>query len=212
MRQAALSREQVRRYYDRLGTVLDWGDSFEGRAKTRAMGLLEAAPGQRVLQVGVGTGREHVRMQRAVAPDGLVAGVDISPVMLRLTRERAGDCVMMADASELPFRARSFERLFCAYMLDLLPDETLPLVLSEFRRVVKPNGRMVLLSMTEGHSAASNLLIAAWKLVYRLGPQLTGGCRPLRVAEAARRAGLEVIEDEFIVQMAFPSEVVVAVV
>lgn len=212
MRRAALSREQVQRYYDRLGAGLDWGEPFEGRAKMRALGLLQAAPGQRVLHVGVGTGREHVQMQRAVAPGGLVAGVDLSSVMLRLTRRRAGNCAVMADASELPFPARSFERLFCAYMLDLLPDETLPLALSEFRRVVKPNGRMVLLSMTEGRSPASNLFMAAWKLVYRLSPQLTGGCRPLRVAEAASRAGLEVTEDEFIVQLAFPSEVVVAVV
>ena len=83
MIQDTISREAARRYYDRLGTYQDWAGHFEGRAKTRALALLAPPPGGRVLNVGVGTGKEHAHITAAVTPDGVAVGLDVSPVMLR---------------------------------------------------------------------------------------------------------------------------------
>lgn len=205
-----VSRDSVQRFYDRLGPRLDWGDRFEARAKLRASELLQLAPGQRVLNVGVGTGRDHLRLQQAVGPKGIAVGVDISPVMLNFARAK-GALVVRADARQLPFADQSFDRLWCTYVLDLMPDDDLPCLMSEFRRVLKRGGRMALASMTEGATVPSRMLIAAWEWLYRTAPKATGGCRPLRLASLLVDAGLRLAAREIIVQCAFPSEIVAAV-
>jgi ubiquinone/menaquinone biosynthesis C-methylase UbiE len=163
-----------------------------------------------VLNAGVGTGIDHLRLQQAIQPGGFAVGVDISPVMLRLAASR-GAQVVRADVRRLPFPDQSFDRLWCSYVLDLMPDDDLPAVLAEFQRVLKPGGRMALASMTEGATLPSRAVIALWKALYGAAPSLTGGCRPLLLAEIVAKAGLRVVARETLVQCAFPSEVVAAV-
>jgi ubiquinone/menaquinone biosynthesis C-methylase UbiE len=205
-----ITTAEAQRYYDRLGRVVGWGDLWEGRAKARALELLQLAPGLRVLNVGVGSGEDHQRLQRGVAPGGLVFGADISPVMLRLTRARTHAPLVRADCRLLPFAPASFDRIYCTYVLDLMPDADLPAVLAEFRRVLKPQGRMALVSLTAGATLPSRLFIATWNAIYSLAPSITGGCRPLPLATVVASAGLQVITREVLVQCAFPSEIVLA--
>lgn len=210
MIQETLSTERVRRFYDWLGPRHDLGARFERRAKQRALDLLAAAPGERVLNPGAGTGKEQEALARAVEPGGVAVAVDISPVMLRLTRARAGGPVCAADARRLPFAAGAFDALYCSYMLDLMPAPALPLLLAEFRRVLRPGGRLALVSMTQGVDRLSRALIALWQLLYRASPIFLGGCRPIRLEPQARGAGLEIVAREVIVQGGVPSEVLLA--
>ncbi len=205
-----ISPEAARRFYDRLWSRHDWAEAYESRAKARAIELLDLAAGQTVLDVGVGTGREHARLATAVSPSGLAVGIDLSPVMLGLTRARTRTPVCQADARRLPFADASFDRLFCAYVLDLLPAADLPGVLSEFRRVLVCGGRLALVSLTEGVDLLSRLFVAAWKLAYSISPIACGGCRPLQISSLAKGAGLVVVSAEVVVQLGVPSEVVVA--
>ncbi len=124
-----LSAHTVRRIYDRLGRRHDWGERYEGRAKARALQLLDLHPGQRALNVGVGTGLDHRRLQAAVLPGGVAVGLDLSPVMAALAWARSGAPVCLADARRLPVRAGGVDRLLCTYVLDLLPAEDLPVAL-----------------------------------------------------------------------------------
>jgi SAM-dependent methyltransferase len=157
----------------------------------------------------LGTGHDQARLQEAVALGGMVVGVDISPVMLGLTRGRTGAALIRADARALPCGAASFDRLFSAYLLDLLPSNDLRAQLAEFQRVLRPGGWLALVSLTEGISPASRLLVGAWRLAYRASPLLCGGCRPLQRAALAHNAGFAVITREVVVQLGLPSEVLV---
>lgn len=206
-----ISTEAACRFYDRLGARHDWAEAYEGRAKARALELLDLGPGRSVLNVGVGTGKEHGKLVSAVGPGGLAVGVDISSVMLDLTQARTHAPVCLADARRLPFADSTFDRLFCAYLLDLLPAADLPEVLREFGRVVAPEGRIALVSLTDGVDPPSRLFVAAWKLVYSVSPVACGGCRPLGLSGLVRDAGLTVITSEVVVQLGVPSEVVEAV-
>lgn len=208
MIEQTISREAARRVYNELGAGLDRAERFEGRAKALALELLGVQTGQRVLHVGVGTGAEHAVLQRAAGTSGVVVGCDLSPGMLQLTRERADTPMAEGDATRLPFGAAQFDRLFSAYMLDLIPLAEIPAVLAEFRRVLRPDGRLVLVSLTEGVDLRSRLFVAGWKLVYRLDPQRLGGCRPLKLAARLEHAGFAV-EHRVVVQRGFPSEILV---
>ncbi len=205
-----ISRAEARRIYDTLGAGLDRAARFESRARASALAALALAPGQRALQVGVGTGGDHLALARAVAPGGVAVGLDLSPVMLGLTRRRVAAPLCEGDAVALPFAARSFDRLFSAYLLDLLPAADLPRALAEFARVLRPTGRLALVSLTEGNSPAGRLFVALWKLRFRLAPRSLGGCRPLRLLPLVEQAGFAVERRVLITQRGFPSEVVVA--
>ncbi|MBI4278739.1 MAG: methyltransferase domain-containing protein [Armatimonadetes bacterium] len=208
--QETISTEAARRFYDRLGVRHDWVGWWEARAKARATQLLDLRPGLRVLDVGVGTGRDHALVQAGVAPGGMTVGLDLSAVMLDLTRARTGAPVCRADARAVPFAGASFDRLFCAYVLDLLPARDLPETLAGFRRVIVPGGRMVLVTLTEGVSLSSRLFIAAWKALYAVSAAACGGCRPLQLAEMVRAAGFCGVWRETVVHLAVPSEIIVA--
>lgn len=205
-----ISTSSARRFYDRLGDRHSWAEIYEGRAKGRALELLDLTPGLSVLNAGVGTGVDHKRVVAAVRPSGLAVGVDVSTVMLSLARRRAGGPVVQADVRGLPFRSSSFDRLLSAYVLDLLAADDLPRVLGEFRRVLKPGGLMVLVSLTDGISPSSRALIAAYTAVYRRRPLWLGGCRPLQLSALIRGTDLHPVHHETLVQMAVPSEIVAA--
>lgn len=211
MGERALSAQTARRVYDRLGRRHDWGERYEGRAKARALQLLDAHPGQWALNVGVGSGLDHRRLQAAVLPGGVAVGLDLSAVMAALTRARTGAPVCLADARRLPVRAGSVERLLCTYVLDLLPAGDLPVVLGEFWRVLVPGGRVALVTLTEGVSVASRAVMAGWKALYAVSPIATFGCRPLQVAGLVAAAGFVGHRGEVVVQLGVPSQVIVAV-
>jgi ubiquinone/menaquinone biosynthesis C-methylase UbiE len=164
-----------------------------------------------VLNVGLGTGKEHLLIQGAVAPGGLACGLDYSPRMLAIAQKRTGAPVCLADGGRLPFTSQTFDRLYCAYVLDLIPSAEIPYWLAGFRRALKPGGQIVLLSLTEGVDQISRAFIRLWKLAYEASPIACGGCRPLQLADLARQAGFTPQERQVIVQFGVPSEVLVAI-
>jgi len=198
------------RFYDRLGRRYDWFSFYEGRAKELARTWLTLRPGLRLLNVGVGTGKEHAQLQEALAPIGFIMGVDLSSVMVSLAKERSQGPHLQADARALPIAAECFDRIYCAYVLDLLPTASLLNVLAGFRRVLKRGGQAVILSLTEGIDLPSRTLVAAWKKIYALNPLACGGCRPLQLVELAEAAGFTILKRQVVVQLAVPSELILA--
>ena len=210
MDEKTLPTPAAQRFYDRIGSRYDWFEFYEGRAKERAHKALDLAHGLRILSVGVGTGKDLGKIIEAITPEGIPYGLDISPVMLHLTQERTTALVCQADARQLPYASHSFDRLYAAYVLDLLPFAELPGLIDDFYRVIKPGGRMVITALTEGVDLPSRALVAIWKGVFALSPAMCGGCRPLELLEIVRKVGFKQVEQEVIVQLGTPSEIIIA--
>jgi SAM-dependent methyltransferase len=112
--------------------------------------LLGLGDGDVVLDVACGPGNFSREFARAVGPGGLVTGVDASRTMLErggeeLRRADPGNlCLTRADATALPFRAESFDATCCFAALHLFGE---PFgALDEMRRVLKPGGRIALMT------------------------------------------------------------------
>jgi len=205
-----ISTEAARRFYDWLGAGHDSAEFYESRAKRYGIARLELAPDQHVLNVGIGTGKDQASIQNTIAPNGNAFGLDLSRVMLRLVHTRSTALLCEGDARYLPFASASFDRLLATYILDLLPLRNLPGLLANFRRVLKPSGRIALVSLTEGVTWPSRALVALWKVAYAVSPVACGGCRPLQLYDLACEAGFSDIQREVIVQLGVPSEVITA--
>ena len=208
MIEQTITQHEARQIYDALGHDLDRAVRFEQHAKQHALHLLAPAPGAHILHAGVGTGSEHAMLHTAVGTHGLVVGYDLSRGMLSLTRKRAETPLCEGDVTQLPFTTGSFDMLFSAYLLDLIPSDTLARVLTEFRRAVRPGGRIALVTLTEGINLRSQAFIAGWKLLYRISPQRLGGCRPLQLSALLAASGF-MVERHVIVQRGFPSEILI---
>jgi ubiquinone/menaquinone biosynthesis C-methylase UbiE len=188
-----------------------WAALTEARAHRRAIEILSGCPGKDVLEVAVGTGSEYASLSADPGRRRCV-GVDLSGGMLKGTRRRmarvAGRRVLLcrADARSLPFKDKSFDCLLSCYMLDLLPETDLPVVLGEFRRVLREHGVAVLVSM--GQQTA--MLQRIWMALYRVSPVLVGGCRPVKSLEWLRTSRWDLEARDEITQAGFRSEILVA--
>jgi ubiquinone/menaquinone biosynthesis C-methylase UbiE len=112
----------------------------------------------------------------------------------------------LGDARRLDFEDRSFDLLVNNYMFDLLPDDTFAPVLREFRRVLRPTGRMVLVNLALSDALPSRI----WESLYRIAPRLMGGCRGVLLARTVADAGFVVEREEHLSQFGLPSEILLA--
>lgn len=123
-------------------------DPFLQRIAARALELLDLSPGERVLELGCGTGVFLPALASAVGPSGEVIGLDHNPGFLEESRERvdaAGYAAVVtlveADAMQLPFPSASFDAVHVERVLMHLEDPDA--ALREVCRVLKPGGRFV---------------------------------------------------------------------
>ncbi len=124
-----------------------------------ALDRLRLAPGQRVLDVACGPGLFTRRLARAVAPDGLAIGLDISaPMLHRAVRDNAGPATVYVrgDAGALPFAAGTFDAVCCFGALYLVPEPER--VVDEMIRMLAPGGRIAILTSYAGRSAPTRKL------------------------------------------------------
>lgn len=149
------------RYYDLLAWLLSWGHDRAWRERMAALARL--APGESVLDVGCGTGTLAVAAKRSVGASGRVTGIDASPEMIeRATRKarRAGADVAfrLAVVESLPFPDASFDVVLSTLMMHHLPRATRENAAREIRRVLKPNGRVLVVDFGTLASGKRGLL------------------------------------------------------
>jgi SAM-dependent methyltransferase len=115
--------------------------------RARLREILEPKPGERILEVGPGTGYYTLDVAEWVKPDGRVDILDIQQEMLDHTMRRAGERGLAnvtpsrGDASALPYEDGTFDAAFLVTVLGEIPDQDV--ALRELARVLKPGGRLV---------------------------------------------------------------------
>jgi ubiquinone/menaquinone biosynthesis C-methylase UbiE len=112
-------------------------------ARQTYLDLLQLASGQRVLDVGCGTGVVTRALAQRVQPHGTVIGLDPRPEFLELAAELTSDNsteFRQGDALALPFDAHSFDAVVCITVLEHMPSPEL--AINELVRVTRTGGRV----------------------------------------------------------------------
>jgi ubiquinone/menaquinone biosynthesis C-methylase UbiE len=146
----------------------------------------------RVLEVAIGTGRNLSRYQ----PDTTITGVELSPAMLAVAKDRAADLGLSADltegdAEDLPFDDASFDTVVCALSLCTIPHPAA--ALAEMHRVLVPGGTLLLVD----HIGSSwpPIRAAQW-LLEQITKRVAGEYFTRRQLPLVMAAGFHLVETE----------------
>ena len=192
------SKEDARASYNRLSR---WYDLVAGSTeqKYRDWGLekLSAQPGERILEVGFGTGHCLVSLAMAVGTSGRVIGLDISDGMLAIAKERLEQQGLsgrvdlhLGDAASLDFiPANSLDGIFMSFTLELFDNPEIPRLLQTCHRILKPGGRLAVVSMTKTNPPGLPVRIYEW--FHEHMPNYAD-CRPIFARQALEANGFRI--------------------
>jgi len=184
---------RVVRVYATLAWVYDAAfDWALGPGRRRAVARLPIRPGDRVLEVGVGTGLSLPHYP----PGCRITGIDISEPMLEQAHERAEGLgrrdvsLRLMDARELAFSSGSFDHVLAPYVISVVPEPGR--VMSEIHRVCKPGGTVIVVNHFHGSAAP----LRAVERVLTPATQWIGFRMDLPLEVVTRYPGFEVLAVE----------------
>jgi len=200
---ASEQHEANRKFYDRISRAYDLiAEADEHKAREAGERLLKLTPGERVLEIGFGTGNSVINMAESIGPAGKVYGIDVSPRMLEVAQAKIADKglsdrveLITGDARDLPYEDESFNASFACFTLELFSPDDIPEVLGQVCRVLHKGGRLGVVSMAKVEQGQHpSLLEKTYVWMHRHFPHIVD-CRPIDPAQCLHNAGFN-IRDE----------------
>jgi ubiquinone/menaquinone biosynthesis C-methylase UbiE len=207
------SKGAARLSYNKMSTWYDLiAGGSEKKFREKGLELLNVMAGESIIEVGCGTGHSLLTLSKQVGPAGRIYGLDLSDGMLgqarnRLNRSEAGQSTMLVcgDAAHLPFPSVSFDALFMSFTLELFDTPELPLVLTQCLHVLKPGGRMSVVSLAK----KTGVVVKLYEWFHEKIPNYID-CRPIPARDIIADAGFHIVGARELVMWGLPVVVVLA--
>jgi ubiquinone/menaquinone biosynthesis C-methylase UbiE len=207
------SKPAARQAYNRLSR---WYDLLAGSSEQRFMKLgisqLKPTPGERILEIGCGTGHGLLLLTEGVSPSGSIFGLDHSEGMLaqtqgllRRTFQDLPISLQLGDGSYLPYAAGVFSAIFFSFTLELFDTPDISKVLSESNRVLKPGGRIGIVCLSSGPGWPVRL----YEWFHWQFPAIVD-CRPILIRPDLAQAGFDIMEIQTLKMWGLPVDLVTA--
>ena len=199
IRRVTRSKDLAKSSYDRMSRWYDFiAGSSEWKFVQVGLELLNASEGEKILDIGYGTGKSILALAHSVGRNGIISGIDLSTGMVEITRDRLikagiseGVDLYYGDAAHLPFTSNSFDAIFSSFTLELFDTPEIPQVLQEVHRVLRQSGRMVIVSMSK--KPKESLAVKLYDRAHQRLPTLVD-CRPIYVKESIAAVGFDVLK------------------
>jgi len=136
------------RYYDLIVTLMTFGR--EKTLRNMTIELAQLMPGDKVLEVGCGTGTLTLAAKAQVGSSGEVVGIDIAPEMVavasnKATRKSIDVSFQVGSIENIPFPDNSFNVVMCSFMIFHMPEDVRRKGFIEIYRVLKSDGHLFIL-------------------------------------------------------------------
>ncbi|MFX0169623.1 MAG: class I SAM-dependent methyltransferase, partial [Candidatus Hodarchaeota archaeon] len=204
-----------RQTYDRYSRLYDLiGGQFERKYALLGVQQLRLQSGERVLEIGYGTGHMLVAMAEDVGETGHVYGIDISSGMYRIANQRLHKAgvvsqvtIVVGDALELPFQSNFFDAVFMSFTLELFDTPEIPFLLQQCKRVLKPTGRLGVVALAKKHPAG--LVQRVYESLHDFFPHWVD-CRPIYPSKILQKNGFMIINNYQLPMFGLQVELVLA--
>ena len=191
------SKAEAQATYNRLSGWYEWlAGASERPFRECGLAHLNPQPGERILEIGCGTGSSLSVLAKAVGETGKVIGLDLSAGMLTVCRARQAEArafasisLIESDGASLPFRGGQFDAVFISFTLELFDTPEIPIVLRECGRVLRIGGRLGVVSLSK--QAARQWPIRLYEWAHQRLPKLID-CRPIYVKQSVARSGFQI--------------------
>jgi demethylmenaquinone methyltransferase/2-methoxy-6-polyprenyl-1,4-benzoquinol methylase len=186
---AEVTKEAIKESYGKISKFYAMAEGvFEKGLRKKGLELLAIQEGETVLEIGFGTGFTLCELAKSVGETGRACGIDVTPEMVEITRKRLEkggliDRVELyeEDGRNMPFQDNVFDAVYMASTLELFDTPDIPKILKEIKRVLKPSGRLGVVSMSkEGHEDSLFLKLYEW--LHKKIPKYAS-CRPIYVED-----------------------------
>lgn len=208
------SKEEAAASYDKMSRWYAFGASFETKYTKVGVKKLDVKEGEKVLEIGFGTGECLIDLAKLVGDSGKVYGIDISQGMIKKTQMRVDKDKLtkrvelkQGDAARLPFNNEMFDAIFMSFTLELFDTFEIPVVLVECKRVLKKDGRLGVVAMSK--KGKHGLMIKLYEWTHKKLPKYVD-CRPIFVKESIEEVGFNVADTIEMTMWGLPVEIVIA--
>jgi ubiquinone/menaquinone biosynthesis C-methylase UbiE len=155
-------------FYDGLVNIMTLGHIRQLRIMTVDKAVLK--PGEKVLDVGCGTGGVTIPAKLRVGKTGKVAGIDPAPEMIAVARRKAERAMLEIDfrvglIESLPYPDATFDSVTSSLMMHHLPHDLQVRGLAEIYRVLKPGGRLLIADMTRPSASSMSGFSGFWSCI-----------------------------------------------
>ncbi len=209
------SKAEANSFHHRIGGFYDRMTGWvEAPLRKQGLNLLGTRAGERVLEIGLGSGHSILARVKVVEEDGKIYGVDISEDMIEIAKSKLeheklfkeGD-LLSIDAITLPYPTGMMDAIFINFTLELFDTLEISKFLAECYRVLRPGGRVVVLGLSGQVYKALSLRLYEWahrrflkKIDYR----------PVFIPQMLREAGFNIERVEPRKRGTIPAEIILA--
>ena len=137
-------------FYDTIVKLMSFGK--DKAIRQASIELAQIKPGDKVLDVGCGTGDLTLEAKKLAGPTGEVYGTDASPIMIEQAQQKAARTnvnviFQVGLVEKIDFPENQFDVVLSSLMMHHLPDDLKRAGLAEINRVLKPGGRLLIIDM-----------------------------------------------------------------
>lgn len=208
-------KERIKASYDKLSKWYDvLAGSVEKKFRDAGLAKLAAQEGEKVLEIGFGTGYCTLALARSVGDSGKVYGLDLSEGMVNVTARKLGEAglsnrveLQCGDAASPPYPDGFFDAVFTSFNLELFDTPEIPVVLRQCHRVLKTGGRICVVSMSKDENPG--IATRAYEWAHRRFPGYID-CRPIFVTRAVESVSFKITHVTRMSLCSAPVEIVLA--
>ncbi|MGC9517115.1 MAG: class I SAM-dependent methyltransferase [Methanomicrobiales archaeon] len=209
-----LSRRKARTSYDKMSKWYDAVAKPEKKYVNKGLEYLDVKNGEKVLEIGFGTGDALINLSKSVGVSGKVYGIDISKGMLEVAKSKLQNegllkrtKLILGDAIKLPFQDEIFDALFMSFTLELFDTHEIPEILSECYRVLKTGGRIGIVALSK--RGEDNIMTKLYKWAHMKFPSYVD-CRPILTTQELEKSGFTIKKLDQLSMWDLPVDLVVA--